>query len=423
MRPAAKLLALAVLPSLALAAPADAVRRRAFVTSVTGPGDLGSWPDAGASTGLAAGDAICRARAAAASLPNANSFRAWLSTASTDAYCHVQGLTGHRSPGCTGGPPQAAGPWYRFTFPASAPAFGDLDELTGAEAAVYRSALFDEDGMPIDGSTPPWLYWTGTDTDGAVYPDFHCEGWTSGESGELAVSGDTTGTAQVWTLTSAAACSASFRLLCLEPGASDPADVGWTAPGSIVFITSASGNANLGSWPQAGGATGVAAGDAVCRGLAAAAHLPAPSSFVAWLSDAKQDAADRLTSNGPFRRIDGVTVATNRAALLGGSNEGSIHQYETGGYLAGQGGGYAFTGTLDDGTAAAERCSDWTSASSDDTGLVGRASSTQDEEWTNYSGFGCNTPFRLHCFSNVVTLFWDGFDRSGDTSRWSSVVP
>ena len=66
--------------------PAEAVKRRTFVTSVSGTDDLGSWPDAGAATGLAAGNAICRARATAAALPNANTYRAWLSSDTTDTY-------------------------------------------------------------------------------------------------------------------------------------------------------------------------------------------------------------------------------------------------------------------------------------------------------------------------------------------------
>ena len=40
------------------ALPAEAVKRRAFVTSVSGNGNLGSWPDAGSASGLAAGNAV-----------------------------------------------------------------------------------------------------------------------------------------------------------------------------------------------------------------------------------------------------------------------------------------------------------------------------------------------------------------------------
>ena len=50
------------------APPVEAQCKVAFVTSVQGNGDLGSWPDSGGLTGLAGGDAICRARATAAGL-------------------------------------------------------------------------------------------------------------------------------------------------------------------------------------------------------------------------------------------------------------------------------------------------------------------------------------------------------------------
>ena len=58
----------------------------------------------------------------------------------------------------------------------------------------------------------------------------------------------------------------------------------------------------------------LAAGDAICRNLATTARLPAPESFVAWLSDAGTDAIDRLTTDGPFRRPDGFSIAFSRAA-------------------------------------------------------------------------------------------------------------
>jgi len=52
--------------------------RVAFVTSVTGTADLGSWPEAGSAVGAAAGNAICRTLAADAGLQNAGTFIAWL---------------------------------------------------------------------------------------------------------------------------------------------------------------------------------------------------------------------------------------------------------------------------------------------------------------------------------------------------------
>ena len=59
--------------------------RLAFVTSVGGTGDLSTWPAAGDQTGIAAGDAICQNLAADAGLPQADSFKAWLSDSSNNA--------------------------------------------------------------------------------------------------------------------------------------------------------------------------------------------------------------------------------------------------------------------------------------------------------------------------------------------------
>jgi len=405
----------------ALAAdPSEAVRRRAFVTSVAGTGDLSSWPDAGGQTGQAAGDAICRARATVAGLPNADAFRAWLSTASASGYCHVQGLSGHRNTGCTGGPPLPAGPWFRFTFLTNEPATEALDELVQPTGAIYRPLLFDEVGLPADGDGTT-RYWTGTNDEGSLLPDTSCADWTSGAANEIGVVGLVSATVQLWTSSTAVNCNASLRLLCLEPGTSEPTGQRWASPGSLVFLTSVEGTGNLASWPQAGGESGLAAGDAICRELATEAHLPAPESFVAWLSDGTVDAAARLTSDGPFRRIDGVTIAASRADLLDGSNAGSIHQYETGVYHLGGGGGEVFTGTLEDGTGSELDCSGWTSSAPADV-TKGIAGTTRTGQWTEASSSSCQFSQQLYCFSNVVTLFWDGFE-SGDAGRWSGVTP
>ena len=128
---------------LLLGAPdAAAVKRRAFVTSVRGTGDLFSWPGSSGATALDRADSVCRARAAAAALPNAATYRAWLSTSSTDAYCHVQGLTGTRAGACGGGSQPGGGPWYLVNGVSEYTA--DLATLTGAGHVIYRPVLFDE---------------------------------------------------------------------------------------------------------------------------------------------------------------------------------------------------------------------------------------------------------------------------------------
>ena len=78
----------------------EAQERVAFVTSVTGTADLGSWPESGSAVGAAAGDAICRTLAADAGLANAGTFIAWLSTTTDDAYCRLHGFSGKKSANC-----------------------------------------------------------------------------------------------------------------------------------------------------------------------------------------------------------------------------------------------------------------------------------------------------------------------------------
>lgn len=51
--------------------------KRAFITSVSGTGNLSTWPDSFGATGVSAPDAICQSRARAAGFPNAQNFKAW----------------------------------------------------------------------------------------------------------------------------------------------------------------------------------------------------------------------------------------------------------------------------------------------------------------------------------------------------------
>ena len=45
--------------------------------------------------------------------------------------------------------------------------------------------------------------------------------------------------------------------------------------------------------------------------------------------------------------------------------------------------------------------------------------------WTDDANYAhtCDSARHLYCFSNVLTIFWDGFDLTEDASRWSSVFP
>ena len=117
----------------------------AFVTSVEGTGNLSSWSDAGDQIGLAAGDAICQARAEAGKL--SGSFVAWLSDADDDAYCRVQNLEGKKLANC-GQPelPTAAGPWVRVD---GLPFAGTIDQMLKPNYRIFTPVHFDEFGNPF----------------------------------------------------------------------------------------------------------------------------------------------------------------------------------------------------------------------------------------------------------------------------------
>jgi hypothetical protein len=397
--------------------PALAVKRIAFATSASGTGNLHSWPEADGAFGLEAGDAICRFLAGEAGLDNAGSFRVWLSTASTDAYCHVQGLTGEKAAGCSG-PAAPAGPWFLQTQGSNfTPA---LAQLTGNGAVIFRGVLQDENGTFLDPPTAS-TYWTGTTATGEA-SDATCSSWVVAASDVDGTIGDARASAVKWTDWIDTGCDSERRLLCLEPGASDPTTKTVWTPSALAFVTSAWGSGKLSTWEAAGGESGMAAGDAICRNLATAAHLPAPDSFLAFLSDSGVDAIDRLTlTNVRYRRVDHYQIADNRGDLLDGTNDNSLHVDEWGRYVTN--GLTAFTGTETDGTYAGTSCLEWDSTSQPGNVTAGGVSNMRSGVWTAGIGTSCSISNRLYCLSNTVTIFWDGFDLTAGTGRWSAASP
>ena len=419
LRPKARIALLCAIGALTLLSDAaSATKRRAFVTSATGTGDLSTWTGVAGATPLERADSICRYHAAGGQLPNWSTYRAWISVTGTDAYCHVQGLGGTRASGCNGAPLPGGGPWYLAN--GITPWGGTLNQMTGPQALLYRPVTLDENLDPISSAPYDRLIWTGTDRQGHGIPTVLCDEWTSGDDVDAGAHGDAQGVGDRFTLASASLCSNQNHLLCLEPGASETVTPNW-APGAVAFVTSASGTGDLGSWPAADGLAGIFAGFRICQNLATAAHLPAPASFVPWLSTTVVDAVDRLTTDGPFRRPDGLVVATDVAELVGVTfTRNSLHQQENGSYLSAPL-DTVWTGTLTDGTAGAFLCDNWTDGGAA-LGGSGQANVGRVAEWTDNLGLDCQSEARLYCLSNVITLFWDGFE-SGGTARWSATVP
>ena len=87
-------------------------------------------------------------------------------------------------------------------------------------------------------------------------------------------------------------------------GGGDGSSGGTAPPGNkVVFVTSVNGSGDLGSWPGAGGNTGLAAGDAIWQARADAAGLT--GTFKAWLSDSSTDAKGAYCPLAPGSGLTG----------------------------------------------------------------------------------------------------------------------
>ncbi len=190
-------------------------------------------------------------------------------------------------------------------------------------------------------------------------------------------------------------CSGANRLLCFQAG-SGPSLPPYAVSGKKTFVTSVNGTGNLGSWPSAGGLAGINAGDATCRGLATAAGLPNASNFRAWLSTTTSNARDRLTSVGPWVRLDGVPVANSKADLIDGTLFAPINMTELSGLLLVE---RAWTGTVLDGTKQSGTCGDWTQATSASSTNVG-VTYDAGRMWTNWNSYTCDRSSHLYCFED-----------------------
>jgi len=373
------------------------VNRVAFVTSTSGNGNLGSWADAGGKSGLAAADAICQNRASAAGLTG--DFTAWISDTSNDAYCRVHNLAGKKTSNC-GQPtlPVAAGPWVRTDgYPYS----GIISELTSS-GEVYAPARYDEYGILTPGST---FYFTNTLFSGkADLPGgSSCGEWTTTNASDYAGAGSSDVTAGL--MYHAPCSNSALRLLCMQTG-DGPVLPDFATTGKKVFVSSSMGTGNLGSWFNAGGNTGIAAGDKVCQSLAANAGLANAANFKAWLSDSSTNAIDRITSNGsngPWVRLDGVKIADSKNDLTDGSLFTSISLDDTGTYYRELLDFYTvWTGTLFNGTKNANNsCNNWTDGTASYTTAAFGHDVKAGAEWTGGFGTSCNlNNFRIYCFED-----------------------
>lgn len=169
-----------------------------FVTSTKGKGDLRTWADARAfdGIGVAAGDAICRARAESAGLANTVNFKAWLSDTTTGAIARIV----------------SDGPWFKSTGEKVADSKADL--MDGFVAAAIDTT---ETGAYLATQV-----WTGTGRDGQLSVGGHtCNEWTdSADTRNGAANSGGTGESSLsdgrWTNEGDSLCSSDRSLYCFE---------------------------------------------------------------------------------------------------------------------------------------------------------------------------------------------------------------
>ena len=167
-----------------------------------------------------------------------------------------------------------------------------------------------------------------------------------------------------------------------------------------MFVTSVEGTGKLSSWADAGGKTGIAAGDAICQARATGAGLANAAKFKAWLGKTAAPAATpiaRLTWNGPWARVDGVLVAQDKKDLGDESIATGLNVDEHGHYLPAAQQPGAWTG--DGVVPALETCVDWTSALLADKAKVGHHLDASDA-WSAWASLSCDRSFHLYCFED-----------------------
>jgi hypothetical protein len=149
-----------------------------------------------------------------------------------------------------------------------------------------------------------------------------------------------------------------------------------------VFVSSAVVNGGLG---------GIAGADLKCTSLATAQGLK--GTYRAWLSVAGTNAADRITSAGPWHLVNGQIVANTHAELVSGTLLRPINVDEKGNTPPAAE-DRVWTGTGPNGVFSGPECGVWSGAGS---ARVGEAE-FKDGRWTNSTVEDCGQVNRVYCF-------------------------
>jgi hypothetical protein len=157
----------------------------------------------------------------------------------------------------------------------------------------------------------------------------------------------------------------------------------------LVFATSTTHDGNLG---------GLDGADAICKGRAAAANLP--GTYKAWLSDDTGSPSTRFVqSTGPYRRVDGETIANNWTDLTDGDLLAQITRTEhNGGATANPPFIWTDTTTSGEMITNVNDCENWTSNADMSIGGYRGRTDSGGAAWTVALTASCRLPARLYCF-------------------------
>jgi hypothetical protein len=275
------------------------------------------------------------------------------------------------------GSPRSSGPMVVANSPPTAPIVV-IDPAAPKAGRDDLVCLIDKASSDLDGDPITYAFtWL---VDGVPFPAPLYETWLPDDT----VSGADTAAGEVWT------CTAT---------PTDGVDSGGAASASAlvdrsadrVFVTSGSWSGDLG---------GLAGADALCQSAADDAGLG--GAWVAFLSASGATATSRIGA-GPYERLDGVTIAVDKASLLDGSLDAPLNVTELGTVVSKA----VFTGSVANGTQGTHTrvnglCDEWENGCGVCYGdhyyaQSGQSGNTNDD-WVDWGWQFCSSGSGLYCF-------------------------
>jgi hypothetical protein len=330
---------------------------RVFVTTTLQNGALG---------GLAGADAICAARATAASLPG--TYVAWLSTSTVNALDRLGSAKG-------------------FVRVDGKPFANSATDIVANK--IFNPLRIAEDGSDVSASIVPGsstlTVYTGTLGDGTVATGDTCSDF--GSTAGSARRGEISGGPVTWTARQNSNCTTARRLYCFENDHTGADLVPTPTSGKIAFVST--------KIFAPGPGVAIAGADTVCANNASSAGLG--GTFKALLATSTASAASRVALAPLYVRPDGIPIATGATIAAGSALDSGIWQRADGSYVPATG-DLVFTGAPSPSASGTltSTCSDWTDTTSV-AAYIG-ADTFADPSWWNLASNGtCTSTLAVFC--------------------------